>query len=98
MKTALLEISPGYPTASYPYGKPIHGRTVWHVSTIARKSCPPNSLFPSLPVAAWTVTRYDDTPRKFHVKREADFSTEHFTARSLRKAIAWIESNLSAIK
>lgn len=83
-------LSNGYPEASHPYGQPINGRTVWHVSSIARKDCPPGALFPSLPVSAWTVTRYDDKPRAYHVKHCADFSPVHFTARSLVAALAGI--------
>jgi hypothetical protein len=81
-----LTVAGPYPTASYPYGKPVACRTIWHVSTVARRATP-GGLFPSLPVASWTITRYDDAPRKYHVRHESDNSTAHFTARSLRDAL-----------
>lgn len=83
-------VSNGYPEASFPYGQPTNARTVWHVSSIAQKDCPPGSLFPSLPLSAWSVTRHDDTPRAYHVKHHADFSPIAFTARSLAAALAGI--------
>ncbi len=88
--TATLEISAGYPTANYPYGLPVLGRTVWHVNTIAKRDCPPGSLFPSLPVASWVITKYDDQKRKYHARHASDFSVRHFTATSFSKAIAGI--------
>ncbi len=90
MKPFPFTVSPDYPTASFPWGKPVHGRTVCHVSSIAQRPLTGEGLGLSLPVSAWTITVYDDTPRAFHVRHESDFSKLVFTARSKRAALAGI--------
>lgn len=92
-KTDTLQINGPYPTASYPYGRPTAERTVWHISTLARRVVP-GSIFPDLPVSAWTVTRYDDKPGRYNVHHDTDNSPKHFTARSFRAVVRTLAAYL----
>ncbi len=86
----IFEVSPWYPEASYPWGKPMHERRIRFVSSLAKRPIGDSKIGLELPLSAWKITVYDDKPRRFNVYHAADFSTKHFTARSLRAALQGI--------
>ena len=83
----IFTLSPWYFAASYPYGRPIHARRVCYVSAVAKRPIGESALGLELPVSQWTVTVYDDAPRKF-AAREARGAW--FIARSKRAALRGI--------